>query len=712
MSRAGRNNKGSALMLVISTMAILSVVGSLLLVKTTNNRKMKEAEKKALETFNKAENGSYELVSALEMISQDAVKQAFSDLLIEYGSFSSNDARMERFNSVFVGILQKKLAEEGAEGLLKKALHLSSTDSLDMTVSFGSIETEADADRTDKSKTNKITIKDAKFTYKDASGNETTVITDIVVVADIPDVKKGMSSGTAAAFEDFALITNGNASYDLTTTEKTELDGNIYVAKNLAQKQSNSLLIKDAAKLLIKGQIALDHGAELVVENSDSLMSSGVGLWAGDISVDNGSKLTVKANCYVKDDLTLAGTNTNVKVSGTEYIGYSGEGARMSEKSSAIMINTAKDITLDLSGLTSLTLRGSSYIQDKIWGNIPSLSASQKAANMLGILQGESLAYKEMQSIYLVPSVCSFSGKNPMLKSEYESIADHTISMSCYFHNDATGEDASIDLSNYVNPTTPYITRFVRLDGGSTEYVYLYLNFKDESAAAEYQKDYLNTWKGREIKEQMKLLGSASKVVLAQNNYTVSNLTEYNKDGDQKVSSVMADNANLTLVRSKSRIAERSYSGLFYSLDASVTRTIPADYDLISNAVLLPAAYEVADSVEVSVAPYKFYLYKGNKKTADLTGISGKKGILVINGDLTFNSTNFEFEGLVIVTGNVYFNSKAKLTANETAVEKLLENEDVKKYFRGQGVSGTNGSDGAYVSSESIKINFENWNRN
>lgn len=712
MFRFMKKNKGSALLLVISTMAILSVVGSLLLVKTANNRKMKDAEKKAQETFNSAENGSLELVSALEMISQDAVKKAFSDIMMQYGTLANNNTRMQRFNSVFVGVLQNELTQsDAAEKLLKKALNLSPSDDLDLAVSFGSIETATDTVGESNAKTNKITIKDAKFTYKDAKGNETTIQTDISVVADIPNVKKGMAAGTAAAFEDFILITNGNASNTRTTSEVTKLQGNVYVAKDWTQSNANTIELKEADKLLVKGKIDLSKGAVFKFNNSSSFMAAGQGLWAGNIGVDSGSDLSIDANCYVKDDLSLAGTNTKVVISGNEYLGYSGESTRVSEKSSAITINTAQNITLDLSGLKTLSLRGSSYIQDTIWGNVPSLNAAEKTANLLGVLQGESLAFKDMQAMYLVPSECSFNGKNPMLKSEYDSVADRTISLNYFFHNDTTGEDGSLDLSRYVNPSNPYVTRFVRLDGGSTEYVYLYLNFLDESAAAQYNKDYLSTWKGALIKEQMKQLGSGSKIVLAEKNYTISNLVEYNKNGDQKVTSVAANSANLVLVRNKSRNAEREYSGLFYSLDPTVTKVIPADYDLIRTSVLLPEALGSGDK-SVTSGSYNFFLYDRSIATSSVSGISGKKGILIVNGDLTFNSTNFTFDGLIIVTGNVIFNSEAKLTSNEAAVRALLDVPEVAACFRGQGTTGTSDSNGNYISSESVKISFENWNKN
>lgn len=719
MTGLRKNNKGAALLLVICSLSILSVIGSLLLVKTRNNRKMKMEEKQAQKTFSEAEESSMELASALESVAQDAVKSSFADLMLEYGSIADNDARIDRFNEVFVSYLCAQLNKSNAaELLVKNALHMSASDSLDVTVSFevdehgkNKIITETTEDKADKMTTNKITIKNAKFSYNDGAGNQSSIVTDICVTAKIPDVQAAMVPEAAALFEDFVLISNGNVSRTLTSSNTTKMQGNVYIGGNYSQEVDGAIEIKDASKFLVKGSIDLKSaGAKLSFVNSKekdadnkSLWDSGLGLWAGNISVSDGAAFFAEGNCYVRDDLSVAGTGTKVEIAGTEYLGYGGGSERKSESSSAITINTAKNITVDLRNVGTLMLRGSSYIQDTKWGNT-SLTGEDKTANLYGVLQGESLAYKEMQAMYLVPSSCSFNGKNPMLKSDYDSATNKSILMNF--------AETGLDLSDYVNEEKPYVTRFVRLDGGSKEYVYLYLNFKNEAAAAAYHKAYMQSAKGDAIREQIKLLED-SKIVLPdpEKCYTISDLVEYNKNGDKAVNPLYASGIGSLTLRNKSNTAARMYGGLFSRLDATVTKTVGEDYDLIKSSVVNESAL-AGSSRTVTEGGYTFYFNSGSLSIVAGSPMLNKKGILLVDGDLTVE-TSFKFDGLIIVTGEVKYKGQGiDLRADETAVRTLLGNSEVAAFFRGHaGAEGIAGS-GSYISSESVKIEFENWNRN
>lgn len=720
MTGLRKNNKGAALLLVICSLSILSVIGSLLLVKTRNNRKMKLEEKQAQKTFSEAEESSMELASALESVAQDAVKSSFADLMLEYGSIADNDARIDRFNEVFVSYLCAQLNKSNAaELLVKNALHMSASDSLDVTVSFevdehgnNKIITETTEDKADKMTTNKITIKNAKFSYNDGAGNQSSIVTDICVTAKIPDVQAAMVPEAAALFEDFVLISNGNVSRTSASsgTDTTKMQGNIYIGGNYSQEVNGAIEIKDAAKFLVKGSIDLKSaGAKLSFINAKekdadnkSLWDSGLGLWAGNISVSNGATFFAEGNCYVRDDLSVAGTGTKVEIAGTEYLGYGGGSERKSESSSAITINTAKNITVDLRNVGTLMLRGSSYIQDTKWGNT-SLTGEDKTANLYGVLQGESLAYKEMQAMYLVPSSCSFNGKNPMLKSDYDSAVNKSILMNFV--------ETGLDLSDYVNEEKPYVTRFVRLDGGSKEYVYLYLNFKSEAAAAAYHKAYMQSAKGDVIREQIKLLED-SMIALPdpEKCYTISDLVEYNKNGDKAVNPLYASGIGSLTLRNKSNTAARMYGGLFSRLDATVTKTVGEDYDLIRSSVVNESALAGSPKT-VTEGEYTFYFRSGAFSTSSLG--TNKKGILLVDGDLTVDNS-FKFDGLILVTGEVKYKAQGgiDLKADKTAVRTLLGNSEVAAFFRGHaGADGIAGS-GSYISSESVKIEFENWNRN
>ena len=84
-------------------------------------------------------------------------------------------------------------------------------------------------------------------------------------------------------------------------------------------------------------------------------------------------------------------------------------------------------------------------------------------------------------------------------------------------------------------------------------------------------------------------------------------------------------------------------------------------------------------------------------------------GIILVNGKATFQGTNGRVNGLVIATDGVSFASETTLTANQEAVETLLREPEVAKYFR-VGTMGEGTHD--YLSTEAVEIRFENWQKN
>lgn len=707
-----KRNEGAALILVICTVSLLSVLGSFLLVKTTNNRKMKEAEKKAQTTFNAAGDSSKEMASALEIIAQEALKSAFSDLMLEYGSVSGEEgttARIDRFNDIFVACLKKKIEQpEAARAILKDALGLGDSDELAVSVTFGGVDFDADVRMAGATTSEKVTIKNVQFVYNDGNGSASSITTDISITAKIPDVSKAMAPEAEAAYEDFVLITDGGVTNTMNAVKT--LTGNVYVAKDFIQR-TGTTNFKNAAKLLIKGSLDLSQSATVTIDNGDRtadnvLYHSGKGLWAGNISIDR-ANLDVKANCYIKDDLTVAvtepvagdGTAASVEFSGKEYVGYAGGSERSAGKNSAIMINTVKGkMVLDFSGMDALMLKGNSYIRDEKWNS----GADTNNNDLVGILQGESVAYKEMQAMYLVPASCSPTGKNPMTDTEYD-LSSKTISFNF--------SEAGLDLADYLDAANPFVTRFIRLDGGKTRYVYLYLNFASEAKANAYFRDYMESSKGEAMKKYLDRLGNyGSKITLAAKNYTVSNLVSYNTAADVSYANMSAGEQYKLMITCLD--AAQWYGGLFYNLDTEVTKTDAelSDHDMIRTMIVRPAALAGA-STSIAVDGKKFIFHKGDAATS-ANSWSGQTGILLVDGDLTINSS-FTFTGLILVTGEVKMEANnVTLTADVDAVRTLLENEEVAKFFRGKGGSGSNGGDGSYISGDSITIEFENWQRN
>ncbi len=735
-----KNNKGGGLIIVIGCVALLSMLGAMLLVVTNNNRRMKDLERQAQASFYAAESGSETLVSQLEIEAEDAIKRAFADLMVQYSLFSTPEERNQRFGEFFSKAFEAEVTQsDAAKVIMGNALGVD-PDDVDVDITFGTVETVSlSTDPLSTEQYSEVTIRNATFTYS-AGGTETSVSTDIKVKTLIPNVDGSVSSGAGCDFTDFALIAGRDITTELNTNQTVTVNGNLYTKNSL--RHNNELMtlnVNNAKKFLVGSEIEINDGATLTVNGGTQ--ASGDGVWANGVTVSDGGKLYANSNFYVSDDLTINAiehTGSQVVISGGEYVGYSGGDAAVdaSAASSAITINTAKDILLDLSGTTNLVLTGRSYIRDRLW-------TAGGVANALGVLQGESVAYKDMQSMYLVPGECLSTKHNPMTLEEYNTAA----TTGCLL----TGTDISykvgytdqtfsfLEYLDYtLDPTTGnpiltannYVVRHVKLDGGATEFVYLYLNFKNEQLAQKYFKDYMDIPElSADIRKRLANLG-ASTIKLATNNYTLANAFTYDSAGTGTYGVQEATTA-LSYLSGTQLQAKTRTNSLFTYLRKDASATTGRGYDVIANQILRLEKFDSVDDDEwkkysytVDGVAYDFWVYDGD---AELTLESpNKAGIILVNGKLSLKKSSMNFSGLILATGGVKADGSEKdpsqtnaveiyssgtFTSNKTAVEALLTVPEVQEYFRvTSGSGGTPGS--SYLSSEAVTISFENWKKN
>lgn len=726
-----KNNKGGGLILVIGCVALLSMIGAMLLVVTTNNRKMKDLERQMQQSFYGAESGSDELVSQLEIEAEEALKKAFADLMVQYSNLDTTDARNSRFAEFFQTAFYDEVTKsDAARKLMCEALGGDPTtddlDALEVQVAFGSVEnvpyvTGAGEDST------QICIRNATFTYS-AGGSQTSITTDIIVDAKIPDVEGNMVNTIACDFTDFAVISGADVVTPLNTSQTIELEGNFYTKNSLLHRSENMVMnVNKAKKFLIAGDLVITNDAILNINTESN--ASGDGVWANNIEVSDGGELYANSNFYVSDDLIIEKSGAKIDIDGGEYIGYSGynSGGTVdpSALSSAITINSAKDISLDFSGTTNLVLNGRSYIHDTLW-------SAGGVANALGILQGESVAYKDMQSIYLVPSECLVTNHNPMTLTEFNALTGCLMTDARISYKDNYNNEAYFDFREYLGRSTVpgdpdyaliednYVVRHVKLDGGTTEFVYLYLNFPTEKDAQDYFAAYMAV---PQLEAPMKLrldtLGNST-VKLAQNNYTLANAFQYDGTVTESTYGIQNATTNFSKLASDSLLAKRRTSGLFSSFRLNATSTENRNYDVITERILKMDKFDasnptcptpntwIKNTYTTSSGTYDFWVYNGNV-TIDNT-VPANSGIILVNGKLTFSGTSKTFNGLVLATGGIEFNSETTIKSDKAAVEALLAVSEVQEYFRATGGSSTPAS--PYLSSEAVSISFDNWQKN
>lgn len=719
MKRSGirKNNRGDSLILVIGCIALLSIIGVILLAKTMDNRSMKVAEEQGQASFFGAESGSAEMVTAIETVALKVVEDAFADMLIEFSLASNQDDRNARFNEFFTKKVKKDLEDVTFAQQLAGALNVNVADITDLSVSCGDVVIEGSMV---DGYTSTVRVKEAVFAYT-AAGSETTIKTDICIKAKIPDVEHGFNTGISCDFADFAIITDGSAT--VTSNEPFTTKGNMYVGADFVTT-GNSVIsrVSEARKLLVKGELKVDNNAQVWVNNGTKTFLNGEGLWVGGISVHTGLLDTENVNVYVTDDLAVEGKlpegstlQTKVEMSGddSEYVGFSGNTSATvnHEGSSAITINEISNLTLDLSGLNKVYINGNSYIceDNSKWGTWD----TDAIATADGIMQGETVAFKDMQAMYLYPGSCLPQGHNPIIG---ENVTVGSASMDYSFVG--PGGTETMDLSLYVDNTNPYVTRTAVLDGGATKATYVYLNFKNAAAAAQYVQDYLATSKGISIKSQIVNMGNST-VKLPSQTITMGNAFTY--IGGTLTMLPGATSAQLPALSTSGLLAKQRYRGLFSTLRAEAGVHVASDYKLAKNGIVDANAVETilagGEEKHVSVtdpttsATYDFYVHRGDFTIGD--DVESQKflnfdGILLVYGNLTISRTNTDIEGLVLATGNVSVPRGATLTSNATIVETLLANDEVAKFFRVYGDTTGNG----YLSTESVNISFENWHKN
>lgn len=710
---------------IIACIAIVTVIGLTLLVVTSSNREMKRLEKKAQETFYEAEEISDELVIVLEALAQDAVTEAYTDFMLQYTvteqnaaatGISASAARTQRYCDYFSAALQKKISEAGTlQRLFEQALELATEETAGVTVSCGSIVPEPESVVVAGSTITRknLRLKDVSLSFTMEDGYQTKIVTDICIKAKLPEVDTGVAT-TTNRFRDYALLSGGSILGELGSNQPVTLRGNVYTGGALTlTAEQISLAIEDATYVLVKDGITVDK-AKLRITNSISEPYTGV--WAGGIDMKNGGSLYVDANCYVADDLEVEGNGTDVTITGNgkEYVGYGG-GVGDTKDSSAVIVNQAKNITLDFSGLTNLFLTGNSYIKEDVWEN----ASNGNAALTLGVLQGESIAYKEMQTAYLVPGECLKQGHNPMPKTEFTASGGTVGSCldSLSYRVKKNGVMTEWDLTPYLNVAEPVVSRYVQFNGGSSIFVYFYLNFASEQKAAEYFREFLQTEPGQAVENRVLQLdgsGSRSYIRPAQNNVLAGNGISYDESGFQLLSPVLTLTDRTKLLSRRSLVKERR-NGLFYALySGAAVGAMAGDYDVVTHKILNmdtlrnePGGLQ-KKTVTANGVSYDLYVYNGEGSECTITEESYINGIVLVNGKLKLSASNLTVDGLVIATEGVEFSSGVTVNANGTVIDEMLTINEVGKYF-----SGYEGEDTTEDTvTDTVEITFENWRKN
>lgn len=583
-----------------------------------------------------------------------------------------------------------------------------------------------------------LAIRKIKVTYKETdsaggtTGHESTITTDIVI--EIPYVSFFEDSSRML---DYVLV--GNKGIYFNGGNRT-VEGNLYAGTDTAEPAGNLSVYRNedvygglnfygtntditAGYVISKGDI---HVRKSILKmRMDGSSSGNLQVWAETLrTVEDQSRNTpaepnvveCDGQIFLANDLELNARQSNVSLEGEVYAYNNGIYETREKKnlsgsyatdahtqSSAISINGSNS-TLDLSGLKTLVVAGTAYV-DMANGNFPEggLSGVEEYAT------GESLALKANQYIYLAPADC-LTGRNPC---PIEDTGTQWVEGISWFAYD----------KGFLDTAEPLIEKTYGRNG--RKYHAYYLNFVSESKKKEYCELVLNMVKPEEMAAQMTpevqnlytgyntmeleqiwelkeaILGkvTADSVRSVVKTADGTNARIYAKgavvktDGTNEGAQLIADDKKLSVdyIGKIENNLLKHYQHLCVSLDPM------EDFSLLSDSLsdVDAAVMEDADrpfSVFVdagilagATSVYEYYCSGtyGKCKTVisggDCTISDSMSGIVIAKGDVTI-ANGADVEGMILSGGRIYINGNGMLKADRSVVQAILEEEyDMEK---------------------------------
>ena len=454
------------MILVLVCLFMVSLIGAMLLSTTLINHKMKLTQKQASGNFYDAEAVMEEVTVKTRQTLMDAYRAAYENLLIHYLDAQVASDRQAYFILDIanrLGLSPEVRAELGTDVYIARNIGSFADVLAEVNTQLGGrgrLEfAPADTICIDV-REQSFRLKDVMLQFTDTNGYETKIRTDLVLKVAMPD-DSFADSGTQINryVDDYVVITDSNIVADSSGTGGAggtiaKVNGSLYAGKNL-QVEAGLALVGE--RLVVGESLLLSDGSQLTASTGTMEYN---GIWARNIEL-SGGRMNLTGDCYVVDDTTFSAENSELTISGGGYYGYSYSEHTEGNPylSSAILINKPNN-TLDLSAADTLWLAGNAYIREtKLFDDPASLEAAAA-----GVIEGESVAYKNLQSAYLLPGCCIVGvGHNPVMMTQTFSKKQGDILTAPYLISEAgkitqtdmtAAEDISIDGTVYAKGAT------------------------------------------------------------------------------------------------------------------------------------------------------------------------------------------------------------------------------------------------------------------
>ena len=443
--KALRRNSGAGMLVVVITSLVVLLLGSALLYASYNVYVLRLTQMKSESNFTSADAGMEEIRAGLQGVSSDAIGAGYDNVIANYTSGATEETFRDGYfkclfnwqdeNNVklFTGSSPKSISSYNVEVL--KGFLDPVPGTAEYTLTAGGSDSSTGAVLQDTS-TGTLTLKDLRLTYI-KNGYETTISTDLYLAVPPVPIYSAINTSDVA---DYVIIAdrgvevlrkqsltidgdmyagsvdigdgatvNVNANHTLVVGQTYDLDSSRNIQMNADRTEK-----KMSGDVIVDGSVKYDNQGKLNNDPVNAAMNLGnnARLWAHEIDV-NGGKINMaggdNAAVYVADDLNI-GRYADVTLKGT-YFGF-GNGTTIEENaglmsasqmSSAILFRTkglsGHESSLDMSGLSSLTLAGTAFV-------LPTNAGSE-------VPMGSSIATRAEQLAYLVPENLLGGKTNP-----------------------------------------------------------------------------------------------------------------------------------------------------------------------------------------------------------------------------------------------------------------------------------------------------------
>lgn len=780
MKRLGLQKRGEALISVIIAVAVVVILGLAAMFVARNNFNMKILDRESSKNFYTAESVINDVAAGLQTVMSDVYTASYTDIMEKYRQFEDVEQMKKDFEAAYVIALIARIRDNEAISTaygtyrynvdtLKRYVNASKYADCVWTltaddgkaneevidenaIEAGLIDSD---DNILETQSDGIVLKNIHVTFKNSKGYYNEITTDIRLK--VPDLSFSLISAMPNIGE-YSIVAEGGL--DIKETRALGIEGNFYAGHGYSSSR-DSIMLGSASYLdLSKSTLAIANGT--IVLNGGTLLTGGTlsgitnsrntSLWAENITVNahgnngDGNDLLLYGRTYVKDDLSVEGANSHLRLWG-KYYGFS-DSPLSASGSSSLVIN-AKGASIDMSHLDTLLLAGTGFVGT-------SAATATGHSNQEDILTGDSVAIKTNQLIYLVPTECSGIVCNPMSYEQfallYPDTGNRTADREAWENAKRTALDtviASIHSSISAYGQVDIVPIYSQHDGGT---VYLYLKFKVVDEASHYFRDMIASGSalGNKIGDYTRKYLSALTLhpdcqIITEGNYIVPGEydAETNQWSGETDPTYVGSREDPTSVSSFISSTASSYRALCKKLvmtESSLTGDELSDENTVFTNLIDTEAISNLFDCEISNGAEK----DGNVIT--FRNDSGIVGIIANNKNGNAYTINNDGRGILIATGNVILKANwhgiiicdGVLSVEDGAVsaQKIAYNNaanvglafrmmceatetdgssrkvsfmEVMKGAKGYSLPGTDGSDSVDRADVRNCLAFENW---